>query len=380
MGIMLRDLNWSVTVSTIACTQCGALYPERKTPYQCDCGGVFDYVEFPEYQGKGASARGLWAYLDNPGFWAGKPSVSLGEGSTPLIQVPFGGLPLWLKMESANPTGSYKDRGSTTLVSFLKDREVTYAVEDSSGNAGASFAAYCARGALRCKVFVPESASGPKRTQIEMFGAELVRVPGPRSEAARAVLAEANSGAVYGSHAFMPFGLPGIATIAYEIVEQLGSVPASVIAPVGHGGLLYGVMRGFEAMKEAGVIQEEPMYIGAQAAACAPVAAGYYAGVASPKAITPGETIAEGVKVAVPARGAAILSRMREGKGQMLSITEESLRQAYVEMAHAGVYCEPTSALVWAAASSMEKDSKKPTVAIITGSGYKSVLNLTGIV
>ena len=77
-------------------------------------------------------------------------------------------------------------------------------------------------GAIRCKIFVPESASGPKRTQIEMFGAELVRVPGPRSEAAKAVLQEAEKGVVYGSHAYMPFGLTGIATISYELVEQLG--------------------------------------------------------------------------------------------------------------------------------------------------------------
>ena len=89
-----------------------------------------------------------------------------------------------------------------------------------------------------------------------MFGADLVRVPGPRAEAARAVLLEAKKGAVYGSHAYMPFGLTGIATISYELVEQLGDVPTTVIAPVGHGGLLYGIMRGFEAMKMAGVIHK----------------------------------------------------------------------------------------------------------------------------
>ena len=364
----------------VACTQCGAPYPEHENPYLCKCGGVYDYQEFPAFLGSNGSQKGLWAYLENPAFWAGKPVVTLGEGNTPLLQVPFAGLPLWLKLESANPTGSYKDRGSTVLVSHLKNRGVSSTVEDSSGNAGASFAAYCARGSLRCKVFVPESASGPKRTQIEMFGAELVRVPGPRSEAARAVLAEAAAGVVYGSHAYMPFGLPGIATIAYEIVEQLGVAPHSVIAPVGHGGLLYGIMRGFEAMRDAGAIKDVPFYVGVQSAACAPVAAGYFAGSPRPQPVTPGETLAEGVKVSSPVRGQAILTRIKNGNGKMLSVSEAQLKAAYFEMARKGIYCEPTSALVWAAAVLMEKSSAKTTVAIITGSGYKSVLNQTGIV
>ena len=283
-------------------------------------------------------------------------------------------------MESLNPTGSYKDRGSTTLVSHLKERGIPYAVEDSSGNAGASFAAYCAKGSIRCKVFVPESASGPKRTQIEMFGAELVRIPGPRAEATKAVINEVKKGVVYGSHAYMPFGLPGIATIAYEIVEQLGEVPSRIIAPVGHGGLLYGIMRGFESMECSGFITKQPFYVGVQSENCAPITRGFESRKLIPEVIEAGETIAEGVKVTNPVRGEAILSRMQHGKGIMVKVSEIDLRRAYQQLALLGIYCEPTSSLVWAAAKIGNYEKYASTVAVITGSGYKSSQNLTGIV
>ncbi len=365
-------------MTVIACTNCGKPYPESSNPFICDCGGVYDFTEFPIFNQAEVSVEwpGVWRYEKLLGLPNKTESVSLGEGGTPLIEVSKGSIRLWLKMESENPTGSYKDRGSTVLVSHLKKRGVKFTVEDSSGNAGASFAAYCARGDVDCRIFVPESASGPKRTQIEMFGADLVRIPGPRSEAARAVLEEAQKGTVYGSHAFMPFGLTGIATIAYELVKQLGKVPASVIAPVGHGGLMYGIMLGFEAMLKSGVIEREPYYIGVQSEGCAPMAIAHLKGESTPGEVTPKETLAEGVKVNSPVRGKAILARLKNNKGKMMAIPEKDIREAYIELARMGIYCEPTSALVWAAASTIDQTWLPLTVAIITGSGYKSNLNL----
>ena len=102
-----------------------------------------------------------------------------------------------------------------------------------SGNAGASFAAYAARAGINARVYVPDSASGPKRKQIEAYGAELVPVPDPRSKASQAVSQAAESGMVYASHAYLPFNLPGYATCAYEIYEQLGRGPGAIIVPAG---------------------------------------------------------------------------------------------------------------------------------------------------
>lgn len=363
-------------MSKISCISCKKSYPDDHVPFRCTCGGTFDYSEFPQYVPDNTISRknGLSRYSTMLGLPSGCELVTLGEGNTPLLPLQMNGIPAWLKMESQNPTGSYKDRGTTTLVSFLKSRGVVFAVEDSSGNAGASFAAYCAIAGIKARIFVPESASGPKRTQIEMYGAELVSVPGARSESARAVMEEANRGAVYASHAWMPFGLTGIATIAYEIVEQLGQVPGSLIAPVGHGGLLYGMMRGFESMAKAGCIPHEPYYIGVQSNACAPLAKAFEQKMKSTNELVPGETVAEGVKVVSPARGTSILEKLVMGRGEIVSIDEETLLRSWWQSAKKGYYMEPTSALAWAALEQLKQNLKLPIVAVITGSGYKSII------
>lgn len=363
-------------MTKIACSQCHQEYPADKLPYQCECGGTYDYVEFPAYDNElvDQAQFGMSKYASLFGLDQGCDWVTLGEGNTPLLATQLNGIEVFCKMESHNPTGSYKDRGTAVLVSFLKSRGVGFAVEDSSGNAGASFAGYCARAGINARVYVPETASGPKRMQIERYGAELVRVPGERSEAARAVLQAANSGAVYASHAWMPFGLTGIASIAYEIVEQLGQVPGTIVAPVGHGGLLYGIMRGFESMVKAGHIPNEPYYLGVQSSGCAPVERAFRNNSLQITDVPLSDTAAEGVKVAQPARGSAILERMSNGKGSMIAIDEDSLMASWRQSAKQGVYMEPTSALVWAAIRQNLQDFKSPVVAVITGSGYKSTI------
>ena len=174
----------------IACTNCGEEYPAQGAPFRCSCGGMYDVMEFPSYNPPNVQVDGQpYNHLFDPGDDTKR--ITLGEGSTPLLKTIFDDGELYLKMENQNPTGSYKDRGSAVLINFLRSRGVTFAVEDSSGNAGASFAGYCARAGIQARVYVPEAASGIKCMQIEAYGAELVRVPGPRSEAAKAVLAAA---------------------------------------------------------------------------------------------------------------------------------------------------------------------------------------------
>jgi threonine synthase len=215
---------------------------------------------------------GIWRYRHTFGLPEAAPQISLGEGSTALVWTEAFGRQVAFKCEFQNPSGSFKDRGSATLVSFLCSRGVHEAVEDSSGNAGASFAAYAARAGIKARVYVPESASGPKRRQIEAYGAQVVAVPGPRSNAAEAVRQAADAGTAYASHAYLPYNLPGYATAAYEIFEQLGEAPGTVIVPAGQGGFLLGMARGFAAMRNAGLFQEMPLLVGVQASLCAGLA------------------------------------------------------------------------------------------------------------
>ncbi len=363
---------------TISCTNCHQPYPEAGTPYRCPtCGGLFDFTTFPAFDPAQVQPKlpGIWRYRNAFGLPDEAPVVSLGEGSTPLVWTELLGLQVALKCESLNPSGSFKDRGSTLLVSFMRSRGVTEAVEDSSGNAGASFAAYAARAGMRARVFVPDSASGPKRAQIQAYGAELVRILGPRTNAAEAVRKAADSGAAYASHAYLPFNLPGYATAAYEIVEQLGMAPGAVIVPVGQGGFILGLLRGFRALQAAGVIEGMPKIAGVQARACAPIWATSAYGTAGLGFVTEGETLAEGIRVLHPLRGDVVLQEVEQNGGLFLSVDENEILLGRDELAKRGFYVENTSAVVWAALNQLVSQAGSlpdPVVLILTGAGLKN--------
>ncbi|MEX1248807.1 MAG: pyridoxal-phosphate dependent enzyme [Anaerolineales bacterium] len=316
---------------------------------------------------------GLWRYRHTFGLPDEAPVISLGEGNTAIVEGEGFGKKLVFKLEYLNPTGSFKDRGTAPLASWLRARGVREAVEDSSGNAGASFAGYAARAGIKARVFVPGYASGPKRLQIEAYGAELVRVEGPRSEAAAAVREAAKAGAVYASHAYLPFGIPGIATVAYELLEQLGQVPGAVVAPVGHGSLLLGVAKGFSALKAAGIIQNLPVLIGVQARACAPLWALATQGAAGLAWVTEGETLAEGVRVLQPVHGDELLVAVEKSGGRFAAVEEQGILPARDALARAGLFVEPTSAIVWVALEEIAEELPEPIALVLTGSGLKAL-------
>lgn len=362
-------------MTSYSCSNCRRPYPQSGVPHRCPhCGGVYSVSGGIAYAPAANKEPGIWRHRVSFGLPEGAPAISLGEGNTPLIHGSGFGKQLAFKLEFLNPTGSFKDRGSAPLLSLLTARGVQEAIEDSSGNAGASFAAYAARAGVRARVFVPEYASGPKRAQIAAYGAELVAVPGPRSEAANAVLRAAESGAVYASHALLPFGLPGIATIAFELYEQLGGAPGAVVAPAGHGSLLLGIALGFDALKEAGLIARMPVLIGVQARACAPLWALSTQGAAGLAWVTEGETLAEGVRVRQPVRGDELLRAVEASGGTVLAVEEEQIAPARDALARAGLFVEPTSAIVWAGLAQMQATQlPEPIALILSGSGLKSV-------
>ena len=359
----------------ITCTNCRRPYPDTGIHYKCPtCGGIFDLPDLPLFDLTHIEPTlpGLWRYRHTFGLPENSPITSLGEGNTPLVWSETFGKQVAFKLESLNPTGSHKDRGIAVLVSYLSSQGITEAVEDSSGNAGASFAAYAARANIQARIFIPDYASGPKRNQIAAYGAQLIRILGRRSDVAEAVRRVADAGAIYASHAYLPHLLPGFATLAYELVEQLGKAPGTVILPVGHGILLLGVARGFANLHRAGLISRPPYLVGVQALSCAPLWAVYNHGQAGLGWVTEGETVAEGVRVSLPIRGDAVLSAIRASQGTMLAIPEESILPGRNELAQRGFYVEPTSAIVWDALNQIIEQAPEPIVVILTGSGLKS--------
>jgi len=381
----------------IKCSVCSFEYPPVGAPYRClKCGGVYDYSgPFPfDPQEVQTGLLGIWGYKHTFQLPEEAQVITLGEGNTPLVRGEAFGTSVLFKCEYQNPTGSFKDRGTATLTSFLVSRNVTMAVEDSSGNAGSSFAAYSARAGIKAKIFVPDSASGPKRTQIEAYGADVIRIMGPRANAAEAVRravepasavlkpaarpaegeSESEKRPVYASHAHMPFMLPGYATLAYELYAELGTVPGTVIMPVGQGGLLLGVGRGFEALRAAGLTASIPKLIGVQARACAPLWAVSAYGAAGLSWTADGETVAEGIRITHPIRGDAVLQIVNSSGGAFLAVDEEEILPGLRALARRGFYVEPTSAVVWGAISQIAGRVPDPLVVVLTGTGLKTNL------
>jgi threonine synthase len=300
--------------------------------------------------------------------------VSLGEGLTPLVETQLYGVPLLCKLEFLAPTGSFKDRGTAVLVSLLQGIGVTEVVEDSSGNAAASLAAYCARASIHARIFVPAYTSPAKLAQIAIYGAELVPVDGPRQNSALAAQ-EAAKDAYYASHNYSPFFVQGTKTVAYEIWEHLGkSAPRNVIFPVGNGSLLMGTYRGFSELRQAGLIDHLPRLFGVQAQACGPIYEAFQQGLEDAPPVSAGHTVAEGIRISHPVRGRQILRAVRETDGAMVAVDEAEIADAHALLARQGLYVEPTSATVAAAVRKLGNliGRDEVTVAALTGSGLKS--------
>ncbi len=371
MSIHTPPSAFTQSLQPFQCSNCGRTqsldFPGWKCPV---CGSLLNLSQPASFDPQQVDTRaiGIWRYRHTFPLPDDVEPVTLGEGNTPLVPINLDGRTVYFKHEGLNPTGSFKDRGMAVMFAALKAVGVKEAIEDSSGNAGASFAGYAARAGLRARVFVPAAASGPKRKQIEMYGAEIVAVDGPRSKAAEAALAAAESGAYYASHVYNPLGLAGNATAAYEIWEQLGHAPEHIVLPVGHGSLLLGLHRGFQALKEANLIDRLPKLIGVQAMACAPLWAVHNYGGQGLQWVTEGETVAEGIKVFRPLRGDFVLAAIRESGGSVLAVEEDAILPGRNALARLGLYVEPTCGVVWEALKQVAGE----VVVILTATGLKS--------
>ncbi len=330
----------------------------------------------PLHPGRGTlSGQGVWRYRD---WLPPVEPVTLGEPTTPLLTLPWSTGEATFKLEASQPTGSFKDRASATLVGWLRSRQVERIAEDSSGNAGASVAAYAARAGIACDIFVPATASPGKLTQIAAYGARVIPIDGVRQAAADAAAASTTNGVLYATHLWNPFCLAGTATWAFELWEQTGgSAPDAVVFPLGAGTLLLGVARAFEAMREAGLIDREPRVFGIQTEACAPIALAAAAGATEPAAVQPVTgAAAEGIMLAKPPRGPEILRRTAETNGGVVSVSDEQLWDALGRLARNGIYVEPTSAVAPAGLDLLRATGRiapgERVVVALTGSGLKA--------
>ena len=209
----------------------------------------------------------------------------MNEGFTPLEEIAFDGNRTLMKIDYLFPTGSYKDRGATVLMSKMKEWGVQKVVEDSSGNAGSAIAAYCAKAGIECEIYVPQYTSSEKTVQIQAYGATLRKVQGSRERTAEVAM-EAASKIPYASHCWNPFFLHGTKTFAFEVWEQMDwKAPDVLVLPIGHGTLFLGAYIGFKELKEAGMIKRIPRLVGVQSASCAPLYRAFKRGWGEPRPV-----------------------------------------------------------------------------------------------
>jgi threonine synthase len=308
------------------------------------------------------SGRGLWRYRADLAI-RGDP-VTLGEGATPIVPYEK----YLLKLEGISPTGSFKDRGAATAITAARAAGAKTVIEDSSGNAGTAIAAYAAAAGLRARIFAPDDIVPAKARAIEVLGAELIKVSGPRSAVSEAAVAAANDGYDVG-HARDDAFLEGTKTIAYELFEELGAELHDVITPVGQGTVLIGMAIGFADLVASGRMERAPRLHGVQSEACAPLVRGASLGRAAPVVRQP--SVADGIRIPEPTRAERSYSAVRYSGGRWIAVPDDAIERAWRQAATHGLLMEPTSAAAIAGARVL--NLPPGAVLIITGSGLKAI-------
>lgn len=362
------------------CRSCRRTFPLNTLLWQCPCGSPFSIETGSGFEPRRVDRRTstIWRYRAAIPGPAGKNIVTLGEGGTPLVEVELGKRRVPIKQEQLMPTGSFKDRGASALVSHMKGSGIRQAVIDSSGNAAASVAAYSAAAGIACDVFIPYRTPAGKCAQIRAYGANLHQVRGTREETARAARKAAGH-SFYASHYWHPLFIQGVKTIAYEIFEQLGGrAPDAIVLPCGNGTLVLGAYLGFQDLATARLIPRLPRIIAVQSVACAPL---YRAYQRFSRRAPWRPTRAEGIAIAEPIRAEEIIAAVRETRGSVIAVTEREIARALRLTADRGFFIEPTAATAVAGLIRYLPGSRKKevVVSVFTGHGLKTALKIAGI-
>ena len=300
------------------------------------------------------------------------PRLTLGEGGTPLVRAASleretGIGEIWLKVEGANPTGSFKDRGMVVAIAKAMEDGATAVLCASTGNTAASAAAYAARAGLRCGVVLPAGhvALG-KLSQAIAFGARVVAIQGSFDDALALSRELASRGDATLVNSVNPYRIEGQKTAAFEIIEVLGDAPDALCIPVGNAGNITAYWKGFTEAHAAKLATRRPRMHGFQAAGAAPIVNG--AIVADP------QTIATAIRIGNPASWNGAVRARDESDGSISAVTDDEILDAYLFLArHEGVFCEPASAASVAGLRKLVRGGMRPNqvVCVLTGNGMK---------
>ncbi len=358
------------------CSKCKTEESVNTPKAKCDCGGLWKLDFKPPVFDKTLIETSTWGLFRYKAFlpladdaWK---EVTLGEGMTPIIPLDD---QVMVKMDYMMPTLSFKDRGAAMLIAHCKSIGVSSVVQDSSGNAGNSVAAYCAKADIACEIFVPEGTSPKKIDMIKAHGAKINIVSGSRDHCADVCRDKVKvEGVYYASHVFNPFFYEGTKTYVYEIYEQLGRVPENIFVPLGNGTLFLGIVKGLEDLVDSGLLSKIPQIIVVQSANCDPIYQAARTSSKVPARVKPTPSLAEGIAIGQPMRGEEILDHIYKYGIQVITAPEDGIMQAREKLALRGIYCEHTTAATYAAYLDYveRKGPLKDVLLPLCGAGLKS--------
>lgn len=323
-----------------------------------------------------AVRRGVWDFHALLPVGRDAATASIGEGNTPLVPLPYptGGGPLFLKDETRNATWSHKDRAMTVAVTVGFALGFRTVVGASTGNAGAALAAYAARAGMRCVMFTGTDVPATMRTLMQAYGAMLHLVEGSSSRRGLAKVCLERYGWWPGTNVTDPpvgsntYGIEGYATIAYELVRDLGDAPAAVVVPTSYGDVLAGMWRGFERMHAAGICSRLPRLIAAEPANAAP----YTPALAATVPVTIRATPTAAFSIGGNTGSWQALGTLQASGGGAHSLDEAEIIPAQMRIAReTGLYLEAASVVGVEVARRVAMETDGPVIAIGTSTGLK---------
>ncbi|MCI7737144.1 MAG: threonine synthase [Clostridiales bacterium] len=380
---------------SMRCTVCHRPYEGPQNHFVCPhCGGSIespvDLQRDPERLRRAireGSSDGIWGYRDFFDVPADAQPVTMGEGGTPLIHTDrlgrlYGMDGLYLKNETLNPSGTYKDRFATVAMTLARAEGIREVAIGSAGNAAAAVAAYAAKAGMECYIMLPPGAVKERAWQNMAYGGHFIYGMGGVNDC----VAMAEDGeAVFGWKNMCttmmnnPLACDGYKTIAYEIARSMRfDVPDYVICPVGGGIIISKVYKGFEEMKALGLIDRLPKMVAVQAAGCAPLVKAYQEGRQATEKWENGSTIAFAIFDPVTFEGVTALDTVRRSGGLAIALPDEEILEAMRACAKLeAVIPEPASAATIAAAARLHREGvisgTDKVVCVLTGSGLRDL-------
>lgn len=352
---------------TLECSACPARAGAEGLPTVCpDCGQpwLVRYAELPEPSLKaalGARPFTMWRYREWLPLAAAEQPVSLGEGGTPLLELPrvaaaLGLAQVWVKDESQNPTGSFKARGMAAAVTRAAAAGAAAFTVPTAGNAGVALSAYGRRAGIPVRVFAPKTTPPRILQQIRTFGADLELLDGHIGDCGKAASRyAAEHGGFDVSTLREPYRIEGKKTLGLELAEQLGwRLPDVIVYPTGGGTGLIGMWKAFDELRAAGWLNDpSPRLVSVQSDGCAPVVQAWQQGTTRTEPWADPRTLAWGLRVPAPLGGALVLRGIRETGGTAIAVSDAALSAAQDRLAGEGLDAGPEGGATLAALESM---------------------------